>query len=341
MTQTSEPNPVLYSRNGFAGPMSVLLREQYSTDYSRVSGSYAPHIYDLHQLDSAAFEDPRAMPVSVMNDGTVSLEVSYRRETAPFATRNVLADEVHVILAGAATLETEFGVLSVAKDDIILIPRATSYRFVDITEELREFLVVTENELSFAMAPGMGPLEKLDHPTPFADPSVRSGEYETVIRHGNQLTSVFTDYDPLPTINNDGSKLLVKASIHDIRSINMGSGLLVPPLIIDDATTRTLIYDLSARTGDRPPIHYNADYDEVFIYLDGPGQFGGITQNGMMTHTPKGFPHRGPVENVPEGFRGLLIETRAILAPTAAGQEIGKLADMDQFTVHPAAKQDA
>lgn len=339
MTRTDGPNPVLYTRNGFAGRTATLLRSQYSTDYTQVKGSYAPRIYNLNDLDEAAFNDRRAMPVSLMNDGTVSLEIAYRREAAPFATRNVLADEVHVVLAGSATLETEFGVLSVAKDDIVLIPRAISYRFVDIVGELREFLIVTENELNFAMSPGLGPLTRMDAAAPFPDPSTRTGEYETLIRHGDQLTSVFTDYDPIPTISVDGNRLLAKVNIHDIRSINMGSGLLVPPLIIDDATARTQIFDLSARTGDRPPIHYNADYDEVFVYLEGPGQFGGITQNSVMTHTPKGFPHRGPVENVPEGFRGLLIETRATLTPTAAGHDIAKLADVDEFAVHPSATQ--
>jgi homogentisate 1,2-dioxygenase len=339
MTQTEEPNAVLYSRNGFAGPMSTMLRSQYSTDYTHIKGDYAPQIFDLHEVDEAAFADSRAMPVPVLREATVSLEVAFRRETAPFATRNVYADEVHVILAGAATLETEFGVLQVVKDDIILIPRATSYLFTGITGELREFIIVTENELNLAMAPGMGPLVKMDTPAPYADPSRRPGEFETVLRHGDQLTSVYTDYDPLPTIATQGSPLLAKVNIHDIRSVNVKGGLLVPPLIINDATTKTLIYDLSARTGDRPPIHYNADYDEVFIYLDGPGVFGGISRNGTLTHTPKGFPHRGPVEDVPEGFRGLLIETRARLVPTEVGKSIGRLVNTDHYTPHPSGTQ--
>lgn len=181
MTRTDGPNPVLYTRNGFAGRTATLLRSQYSADYTRVKGSYAPRIYNLNDLDEAAFNDRRAMPVSIMNDGTVSLEIAYRREAAPFATRNVLADEVHVVLAGSATLETEFGVLSVAKDDIVLIPRAISYRFVDIVGELREFLIVTENELNFAMSPGLGPLTRMDAAAP--SPTRPRGQVST--RHSS------------------------------------------------------------------------------------------------------------------------------------------------------------
>jgi hypothetical protein len=49
----------------------------------------------------------RALPVAVLRDPRLSIEVNYRREPAPFALRNVFADEFHVILGGAATVETQ------------------------------------------------------------------------------------------------------------------------------------------------------------------------------------------------------------------------------------------
>jgi homogentisate 1,2-dioxygenase len=339
MPENTEPNVVLYTRNGFAGPMATLVREQYSPQYTSITGSYAPRILDLHDLDPAAFAGPRALPVAVLRAPQLSIEVSYRREAAPFALRNVFADEVHVILGGTATLETEFGVLPVEKDDLILIPRATSYRFSDIAGELREAILASETELTFAMEAGLGPLKRKSTPAPYADPSLRPGRYETVIRHGDEFTSVFTDYDPLPTIATDGATLVQKLNINDLRSIDMDSGLLLPPLLFGDHSTNTLIYDLSARSGDRPPVHYNADYDECILYLAGPGKWGSVDKPGLITHTPKGFPHQGPVENVPEGYRAILIETRSKLRVTAAGQEIAKLAETDQYAVHPSQVQ--
>jgi homogentisate 1,2-dioxygenase len=339
MSDHTEPNVVLYTRNGFAGPMATMVREQYPPAYTSVSGSYAPRILDLHGLDPAAFADPRALPVPVLSDATFSVEVNYRHEPAPFALRNVFADEVHVILGGTATLETEFGVLPVEKDDLVLIPRATSYRFSDITGELREAILVSETELTSVMQVGLGPLKRKTTPTPYADPSIRNGRYETVIRHGQEFTSVFTDYDPLPVIATDGATLVSKINMNDLRSIDMGSGLLLPPLLFDDQTTNTLIYDLSARSGDRPPVHYNADYDECILYLAGPGKWGSVDKPGLITHTPKGFPHQGPVENVPAGYRAILIETRSKLRVTAAGHEIAQLAETDQYAVHPSQTQ--
>jgi homogentisate 1,2-dioxygenase len=68
MPEKAEPNLVLYTRNGFAGPMATLLREQYPPAYTSVSGTYAPRILDLNGLDGAAFSDPRALPVAVLTD---------------------------------------------------------------------------------------------------------------------------------------------------------------------------------------------------------------------------------------------------------------------------------
>lgn len=341
MTHTPEPTTVLYTRNGFAGPMATLTRAQYPPAYTRVEGTYAPRVMNLNSLDAVAFSNPRALPVPVLRDEHLSLEVSYRREEAPFALRNVFADEVHVVLAGEATLETEFGVLNVVKDDLVLIPRATTYRFTGIASELREFILASEAELTFAMSVGLGPLTRVDAPASYADPGLRHGQFETVLRHGDEFTSVFTDYDPLPTIATEGTQMVTKININDLRSIDMGSGLLLPPLLFDDATTRTLIYDLSARKGDRPPVHYNADYDECILYMNGPGKWGAVGTPGTITHTPKGFPHQGPVENVPEGYRAILIETRSRLKLTAAGHEIAQLAETDQYSVHPSVTQPA
>lgn len=335
MTETVTSTTVLYSRNGFAGRTATMTRAQYSPSYTRIEGSYAPHVLDLHSLDPAAFRDPRALPVPVLRDDKVTLEVCYRRGPSPFALRNVFADELHVILGGAATIETELGVLAVAKDDLARIPRGIAYRYARVEGEPRELILASAAELSFQLDLGMGPLTRFATAAPYTDGSLRSGEYETVIRHGDEFTSVFTDYDPLPTLGARNSRLVCKLNINDLRSIGMESGLLLPPLMFEDAGSHLMVYDLSSRAGDRPPVHYNADYDECILYMAGPGKWGAVDHPGTLTHTPKGLAHQGPAENVPEGYRAILVETRSRLTLTAAGREIAQLAETDQFSVHP------
>jgi homogentisate 1,2-dioxygenase len=339
MTDEVASTTVLYSRNGFAGRTATMIRAQYSPSYARIEGSYAPRVLDLHALDPDAFTDPRALPVPVLRDDNVALEVSYRREPSPFALRNVFADELHVVLDGAGTIETELGVLAVGKDDLVLIPRAIAYRYASIAGDLRELIFASEAELTFKMELGMGPLTRFETATPYADGSLRTGEYETLIRHGDEFTSIFTDYDPLPTLESQNAQLVCKANINDLRSIGMDGGLLLPPLMFEDADSHLMIYDLSARTGDRPPVHYNADYDECILYMAGPGKWGAVDRPGTLTHTPKGLAHQGPVENIAAGYRAILVETRSRLTLTAAGREIAKLAETDQYSVHPSQAQ--
>jgi homogentisate 1,2-dioxygenase len=337
MTKSEESHTTLYTRNGFAGPMAVIARTGYPPSYTRIVGSYEPLVMNLHSLDSNVFTEPRALPVAVLQDARARIEVIYRREASPFAYRNVLADEVHVIMSGAGRLETDFGLLPVRKDDIVLVPRATSYRYGEVSQEIREFIFYSEEPLSFALAPGLGPLNSIDYPTPFACDETKTGEFETLLRHGDQFTSVFTETDPLACGSVSGTPMVAKMNITDMCAINIERGVLAPPAIITGATTGTMIYDLSARTGDRPPVHFNADYDECILYMDGPGSWGAISEAGTLTHTPKGFPHQGPEENVPEGYRAILIETRANLTSTPAGHEIANRADTAAYGVHPSA----
>src|SRR5918999_538006 len=83
----------LYSRNGFAGPATVLIRQQYTPAYTRVEGDYTPRRLEAWQsLPEAA--DPRGLPVTILRSPTVRLDVWQRTEDTPFAIRDVHHDQV-------------------------------------------------------------------------------------------------------------------------------------------------------------------------------------------------------------------------------------------------------
>lgn len=336
-----QPHPVAYSRNGFVGPYAITVKPDYIISYRRVEGAYAPHRFDPATLDRDVFADPRALPVPVLrevNDDRLSVEINLRTEAMPFAVRNVYADEVHLIADGAATLHTEFGVLALRPRDVVLIPRAINYRIVEVQAPLTAWVVLSQPALSIAMAPGFSPLRRLDSPAPYPQTATTTapGDYELVIRHGDQRTSVFYDFDPVCGTLADGVSPVQRLNMDDLMSIDLsGEGLLLPPKIIQDNTDANLFYDLSSRKSDRPGIHYNADFDELGFYLGGPGAWGDVNTPGMLTHVPKGFPHQGPTENVAEGYRAMLLETRSRLTPTPHGAAIAALIETDQFGPHP------
>ena len=80
-----------------------------------------------------------------------------------------------------------------------------------------------------------------------------------------------------------------------------------------------MLYTLSARPGNRPPIHVNADYDEMIFYFAGPDPWGHVSEPGTFTWVPKGVTHQGPPENAAIGYSAWLLESRTTLRLTPQG----------------------
>jgi homogentisate 1,2-dioxygenase len=339
------PNVDLYTRNGFVGPGASLVRSQYAPSFTRVVGSYTPQRFSVLDVPDAAFADERGVPVPLITGEGISIETSRRRRDMPFAVRNVLADELHFVYSGVARLETDFGALDVVAGDFVLIPRAVTYRFRDVAEELVESILVTPSQLAVdpENAPGVLNVElHVDIPDPAGVRPVEiDGEYEVVLRHGIDSTSYYFDYDPLPTLHVGGAPIVRRFNIANVHGISVESGNLKPPKIIDDSSGRTMVYYVGSRRVDQPPIHHNADYDEIAFYVSGPGHWGAMSEPGTAVWVPKGVIHQGPAEDVAEGFRAFLIEVRAPLAFTPVGREIGDLTETNQFDLHDTVKAHA
>jgi homogentisate 1,2-dioxygenase len=98
-----------------------------------------------------------------------------------------------------------------------------------------------------------------------------------------------------------------------------------------------LLYNLSATPGKRrPPIHHNADYDEVIVYFRGPGAWGAVSEPGTVTWVPQGIVHHGPPEDVPEGYLAFLLDSRGKLRLTPAGRAAAELMEPGLYGRHPA-----
>ncbi|MFF0447510.1 hypothetical protein ACFYT4_14070 [Streptomyces sp. NPDC004609] len=327
------PNVDLYTRNGFSGPMATIVRAQYSPAYTAVRGTYAPHRLDVGDLSEGAFTEGRSLPVAILEGDGVSVEVSRRAEPSAVAFRNVLADEVHYVLEGEGRLETDFGVLDVRAGDMVLLPRSVTYRYGEIASPLREILIVTESEMRVdpENAPGVLNVDlHVDAPVP--DPAAGPpGDYEVIIRHGREFTTYFYDYDPVPCLATAGAPVVRRFNMENVHGLGVEKGGLMPPRLLNDSSTRTLVFHLGNRRSDRPPVHHNADYDEVIFYVAGPGNYGAVDRPGTVLWTPKGLIHHGPEEEVPEGYRAFLLETRAALSLTPAGRDIGAVMETGQF----------
>ena len=321
-----------YTREGFTGARSNIARTGYSPAYSRIEGNYAPRRFDIAGLFPAA---GRPMPIAILRGAGITLEASRYEAAMGFAMRNVAADELHYIVSGRARLETDFGALDIGNGDFVLLPRAVAWRYVEIGEPVMALIAACEGALAIDPDPRavLNVARDVDEPVPFEDGA--PGEYEVVVRHPGGTTSYFHGFDPLGGQVGHGTPQVRRFKIGSARGPGIASGGIPPGRLIDDATGQCLFYHLGSRRSDRPPIHCNADYDEIIVYAGGPGAYGGMTVPGTVAWTPKGIAHHGAEEDVAEPYQAWLLETRGNLSMTDAGRSVARLMETGEYGIHP------
>lgn len=312
--------------------MATAVRTYYTPPFTRAVGEYVPQLLDPSLLPGG--ED--GFPIPLLEGDGVSVSSSVRSGPTAYALRNVHADELHFVVEGGGRLETDFGVLDLVAGDFVLLPRAVTYRYGAIVAPLHELVFATDSRL--VIDPDFGVLNvdlHVDSPVP--DPTIDrgAGEHELRVLHGGQTTSYFYDHDPLPCVAVVGAPVIQRFNFSNLHVLTIDVGARPPGRIINDESTKSLFYNLSSRRCDRPPAHHNADYDEIYVYTAGPANYGAISKPGTIAWTPKGIVHHGPEEDIPEGYKAILFETRANIALTPAGRSVAKLAETADFATHP------
>lgn len=328
-----------FTRNGFAGPASNIVRGQYTPAYTRVEGDYRPLRFDISDWKTADDADARGLPLAVLDGDDVRVEM-WRRETdTPFAFKDVQHDLVFYVLGGSARLETDFGVLDLVPHDMVKLARSVAIRLRAVND-LRLMVAVSAQAQYLSLDnPAMLNLERdVDVPRPYDSPP-EPGPHELILRHGRSYTSFFYDYDPLHMTSVSGAPAVQRFNLTNVHPLTVADIGGPPGRMMSDDTTRSMFYYLGARESRRPPVHHNADYDEIAVYCAGPGYFGDMTVPGTMVFIPKGVIHQGPEEDVPEGFIAWLLETRADLTVTSLGCAAAELTDTSRFGRHPSAHE--
>jgi homogentisate 1,2-dioxygenase len=339
MSSTSEADTEgfvdLYTRNGFAGPMATVLRPHYTPPYVSVQGTYAPHRLDMSGIPESLFERSQPLPVPLMEGDGVSVEVGFHRQPRSEAVRNVFADEIHYILEGSGQLDTDFGLLNICAGDFIVLPRAVTYRFAAITKPIREIVIVTSSQMTLDPQPAIALDVERNVDIPEAHSARRdTGPHKIVVRHAGGTTTYMFDEDPLTCLNTEGTPIVRRFSFENVPYLTFEETGLYPPKLFDDSSGQVFLFNLSNRKSPRPPIHHNADYDEIIFYVAGPGHYGLVDTPGTVVWVPKGIVHHGPAEDVPEGYKAFMVETRAPMLLTDAGRAVAALMETAMFGAH-------
>jgi homogentisate 1,2-dioxygenase len=334
----------LWTRDGFNGAASVVTRPTYAPEYLSAEG---PHVPRRVLLESIAVDDERladALPTVVATSQMgVRLSLSRRREPMPFVLRNVEADEIHFVQSGAARFETDVGVINVEEHDLLCIPRSIAYRVTPTIDRYMSVIVESRSRLRLAPPAPTGMIN-FGRDVQYAQINAEmpaGGRTKLVLKTQDEpFTTFVLPHDPLAL----GIRLtehvpVWKLNLSKIQVMTYLPEGGPPGSFLTSESGDLLMFNLSARIAGRPPIHINADFDELICYVAGPGAWGGCSSPGTLTCVPKGVIHHGPSENVPEGYRAWLLETRATMRWTPHALASAELMETGEYGPHPSTRR--
>jgi homogentisate 1,2-dioxygenase len=311
-------------------------------------------LHDLFDAAAVAETDVVTGRRLVLGNGDVRISYAVAAKPSPWY-RNGIGDECVYVERGAARVETVFGAFDVAEGDYVIIPRATTHRWlpvVDESEPLRAYCI----EANSHIAPPKRYLSKygqfLEH-SPYCERDLRmpqgpllaedigaevAQETEVHIKHrgngpGGIVGSVHVlPFHPLDVVGWDGCLYPYAFNIRDYEPIT-GRIHQPPPAHQVFEGWNFVICNFVPRKVDYHPLaipvpyyHSNVDSDEIMFYVDGDYEArkgSGIGKGSISVH-PGGHAH-GPQPGATEASLGLeRFDELAVMVDTFRPLELGE-----------------
>ncbi|WP_320778696.1 homogentisate 1,2-dioxygenase [Streptomyces sp. CRN 30] len=283
----------------------------------------------------------------LLGNGDVRISYAVVDAVSPYY-RNGIGDECVYVESGSATVETVFGTLTARAGDYVLLPRATTHRWLPEGDEpLRLYCVEANSHISPARRYLSRNGQLLEH-APFcerdlhgpAGPLLATGtDIDVYVKHrgprGEVLGTVFTQAThPFDVVGWDGCLYPYTFSVHDFEPIT-GRIHQPPPAHQVFEGDNFVICNFVPRKVDYHPLaipvpyyHSNVDSDEVMFYCGGDYEArkgSGIGQGSVSLH-PGGHAH-GPQPGAYERSVGAeSFDELAVMVDTFRPLELGEAA---------------
>jgi homogentisate 1,2-dioxygenase len=280
----------------------------------------------------------------VLGNADVRISYAVAGEASPYY-RDAVGDECGYVEAGSGVVETVFGAVPVRAGDYVVIPRATTHRWVpDGAEPLRLYLI----EASSHITPPRRYLSKhgqlLEH-APYcerdlhgpADPLLAEGDgVEVYVKHRSSsgiAGSIHVQSShPFDVVGWDGCLYPYTFNISDFEPIT-GRIHQPPPAHQVFEGGNFVICNFVPRKVDYHPLavpvpyyHSNVDSDEVMFYVDGDYEArkgSGIGKGSISLH-PGGHSH-GPQPGAVERALGVeFFDELAVMVDTFRPLALGE-----------------
>jgi len=279
--------------------------------------------------------------------GNADVRISYAVSSKPSPLyRNAVGDECIYVEDGAATVESVFGALTVGRGDYVIMPRATTHRWLPTGDEpLRTYVIEANSHITpplrylskFGQLLEHAPYCERDLRAP-SEPLLAEGGAEIYIKHrgsgsgGLSGTIYVTDDHPFDVVGWDGCLYPYVLNVADFEPIT-GRVHQPPPVHQVFQGNNFVICNFVPRKADYHPLavpipyyHDNVDSDEVMFYVDGDysaRKGSGIGRGSISLH-PGGHSH-GPQPGAVESSLGTeFLDELAVMVDTFRPLELGE-----------------
>ncbi|GAA2025154.1 homogentisate 1,2-dioxygenase [Terrabacter terrae] len=352
----SSDSSLLYHRNipsTTVGAAAWDLTDQSTTPNHPLTPRHL-RLHDLFEADAVARTDVVTGRRLVLGNGDVRISYAVAAQASPWY-RNGIGDECVYVERGTARVETVFGAFEVGEGDYVIVPRATTHRWLpvaDADEPLRTYCI----EANSHIAPPKRYLSKygqlLEH-APYCERDLRQpqgpllaedvGESpdahtDVYIKHrgngpGGVVGTIHTlPFHPLDVVGWDGCLYPYVFNVRDFEPIT-GRIHQPPPVHQVFEGWNFVICNFVPRKVDYHPLaipvpyyHSNVDSDEIMFYVDGDYEArkgSGIGKGSISVH-PGGHPH-GPQPGATEGSLGIeRFDELAVMVDTFRPLELGE-----------------
>jgi len=323
-TQFHKPDGGLYAEQLFS-------TEGFSNDYSLLYHCYpptqiihtdepisaAPEVAEEKMLKHRCLEGFHIKPeadylqsrkaVLVNNDCHIVLAAP-QQNMKDYFYKNADADEMIFIHEGSGSLVTQYGELSFAYGDYLVIPRGTIYQIHFTNADNRLFIVESFSPIRYPKR-YLSPHGQLLEHSPYCERDIRApknlvtfdetGDFLIKTKKKGVLYGLHYAHHPFDVAGWDGCCYPYAFSIHDFEPIT--GRVHQPPPVHQTFEAHNFVvcsfcprlYDYHPDAIPAPYNHSNIDSDEVLYYVDGDFMSRKNVTRGMITLHPAGIPH-GP-----------------------------------------------
>ncbi len=257
--------------------------------------------------------------------------------------RNAVGDECVYVEAGAATVETVFGTLHARQGDYVLLPRATTHRWLP-DGPLRCYVIEADSHLAppkrylsrYGQLLEHAPYCERDLHGPVEPLLVEATDVEVLVKHrgsgGPAGTRYVLPHHPFDVVGWDGCLYPHTFNVADFEPIT-GRVHQPPPVHQVFEGHNLVVCNFVPRKVDYHPLaipvpyyHSNVDSDEVMFYCGGDYEArkgSGIGQGSVSLH-PGGYCH-GPQPGAYERSIGVQqVDELAVMVDTFRPLELGE-----------------